>query len=411
VRILFLSNFYPPHDLGGWEQNCQEIADRLRVHGHECYVLTSRHGTGGRPALEDGVSRVLYLQADVDYYQPLRFFLRRPAQERANRMALRCAVTTFHPDVIFVWGMWDLSRQIAYWAEQWLPGRVAYAIASYWLVEPDVHERYWQNPARRSWTRTLMRPAQVLALYTLKRDRAAYPLMLEHVACVSNHVRRRLVNAGALPHGGRVIYNGIDPQAFLSAAAKSSFQPHDLRLVYTGGLVAHKGVHTAVEALGLLQQGGETSHIHLTLVGSGHPEYQAYLRQRVAELGLNDQVTFHGRVPRERIAEILARHDVFLFTSVYEEPIARSVMEAMATGLSVIGTPVGGQREMLENGVNALTFPPNDAAALSACIGRMRRDPSLRTRLAEAGRCTVLDRFTLGRMVDQMETWLAEVAA
>jgi glycosyltransferase involved in cell wall biosynthesis len=181
-------------------------------------------------------------------------------------------------------------------------------------------------------------------------------------------------------------------------------------LVYTGGLLPQKGVVTAIEALGQLRKDGEAGGLHLTLVGSGHPTYEAHLRQRTAALDLIEQVTFVGRVPREEIAGILAEQDVFLFTSTYEEPIARTVMEAMAAGLAVVGTAVGGQAEMLQDGVNALVFPPGDHTGLAEHILRLKHDPELRQELAAAGRRMVLDHFTLGRMVGEMETWLKEMA-
>ena len=271
---------------------------------------------------------------------------------------------------------------------------------------PNPHVSYWQQPARRRVTGMLMAPARHLALRTLAQERAAYPLGLEHVACVSEYVRNKLSQAGALPHGARVIYNGIDPEPFLQAAAQCKADSGTLRLVYTGSLVAHKGVHTAIEALGLLRQRGRSDGIHLDVVGGGHPDYQAQLRQRIAELGLADWVTFSGRVLRSEIANVLADHDVFLFTSVYEEPIARSVMEAMAAGLAIVGTPVGGQPEIFEDGTNALVYPPDDASKLADCIEVLQHDPALRARLALAGQATVEKRFTLERMVDEMESWL-----
>jgi len=86
-------------------------------------------------------------------------------------------------------------------------------------------------------------------------------------------------------------------------------------------------------------------------------------------------------------------------------------MEAMAAGLAVIGTAVGGQGEMLQDGLNALIFAPEDPLALAEAILQIRRDPALRARLARAGRQMVLERFTLDRMVNEMETWLQDLAA
>jgi glycosyltransferase involved in cell wall biosynthesis len=410
MRILFISNLYPPNDLGGWEQNCKEIAQHLQTRGHVCHVLTSCFGVHERQSPETDVTRVLYLEADIYHYRPLDFFLRCPGQERANQHALRVAIDTHRPDVVFIWGMWNLSRRVAYWAEQWMPGRVAYAIAGYWPMERNTHEAYWQQPSRRGWVSAFMRPARWLAIRALSQGRARYPLALTQVACVSEYVRRKLTEAGALPHGARVIYNGIEPEAFLKAAKQRQSSPDLLRLVYTGGLIADKGVHSAINALGLLRQRGLAGNLHLDVVGGGHPIYETELRERVKALGLSDQVTFRGRVPRHEIASILADHDVFLFTSVYEEPIARTVMEAMAAGLAVIGTSVGGQREMLEDGMNALIFPPDDAGRLAESILQLQRDAGLRSSLADAGRRTVLERFTLDRMVEEMEEWLVEVA-
>lgn len=409
MRVLFISNFYPPYVLGGWEQNCQEIATHLTRRGHGCHILTSDYNAVAVTTREEDVTRALYLQADIRYYRPLDFFLRRPQQEQANRRELRRALDLFRPDVVFIWGMWNLSTQVAYWAEQWMPGKVAYAIANYWLIEPDVHAAYWQGRARRPWIAALMAPARWLALRTLAKERTSYPLALEHAACVSEYVRQKLTEAGALPHGGRVIYNGIDPRAFVMAAERRPQRDGSLHLIYTGGLLTHKGVHTAIEALGLLRRDGEAEGVSLTLVGDGHPDYETLLRQRVTELGLEQQVFFLGRVPREKIPDILAEADVFLFTSVWEEPIARSVMEAMAAGLAVIGTAVGGQREMLEDGVNALVFAPEDSAKLADCIVQLKHEPDRRLTLARAGQRMVLERFALEHMVDKMEAWLQEI--
>jgi glycogen synthase len=412
MRIQFLSNFYPPYELGGMEQLNWEVATCLQARGHQVSVLTSRNGSTSDQPQEDHIIRSLFLESDIHYYHPLDFFFKRSGRERANCQELRKALDTFQPDVIFIWGMWNLSRQLAYWAEQRLPGRVAYAVASYWPMEPNVHEAYWQEPTRRPWVKALLTPARLWARHTLARERRAYVLELDQVVCVSEYVRRQLATAAALPHGARVIYNGIDPEPYLEAAqARSSSEGHPLRLIYVGGLLPHKGVHTAIEALRVLRQSGVSDELLLTLVGSGHPDYETALRKRVAKLGLKDQVTFRGHVPREQVASLLGEADVFLFTSIWDEPIARSVMEAMAAGLAVIGTPVGGQVEMLKDGVNALLFAPDSADQLADRILRLHRDPSLRRRLAKEGQKTVLERFTLKHMIDEIEVWLEGIAA
>jgi glycosyltransferase involved in cell wall biosynthesis len=84
-------------------------------------------------------------------------------------------------------------------------------------------------------------------------------------------------------------------------------------------------------------------------------------------------------------------------------------MEAMAAGLMVIGAETGGQVEMLAHRQNALTFKAEDAIGLATQIELVLIDPPLRVQLAQAGQQTVLDRFTLDRMVNNIEGWLQGV--
>lgn len=411
MRILFISNLYPPHALGGWEQNCQEVVEALSTRGHECRVLTSRFGIQNELQTKAGITRALHLEANIHHYQPLDFFLKRPRRRQVNRIALQQAINGFHPDVIFIWGLWNLSREIAYWAEQWLPDRVAYAVAGYWLIDPTVHEIYWHKTAQHLMTRIAMAPARWLALRKVKAERSEHLLKLKHVFCVSDYVRKKMQDAGALPYGARIIRNGIDPAPFLQAASRRKPDSRMLRLIYAGGVLPHKGIHTAIEALGILKKRGELNGLHMDIVGRGHPSYLAALKKRIKDLDILPYISFAGRVPRSAIPAILALHDVFLFTSTWEEPIARSVMEAMAAELAVIGTAVGGQAEMLEDEGNALIYPANDAEALAASILHLQHAPRLRARLAAAGRQTVLERFTLPRMVDEIETWLLRIVS
>jgi glycogen synthase len=408
MRILFLSNLYPPYELGGYEQWCSEIANNLIDRGHEISVLTSLHGVkngfeGGQPE----VTRSLYLETGTDYYRPLEFFFRRPFQEKWNLKELSRKIDQFRPDVMLVWGMWNLSRNIPYWAEKWMPGRVLYFISSYWPMDMDPHKAYWQLPTRRPMLEWIKRPMRGLALSILRKEGYPPRLKFEHAVCCSEYVRDTLVKNGKIPVESGVLLGGVDPEPFLtnSNAAGDNEKNHNqpLRLLYFGRLSPDKGVHTAVEALGVLKQRGVHHLVELTIVGGGHPAYQAELRNMVVQLELGDKVRFTGHVPREEIPALLGQYDIYLFTSIWPEPMARSVMEAMAAGLLVIGTEVGGQTEMLHHCQNALTFKSGDGIELSERILTVLEDKSLRKQLAKAGQEMVLERFTLDRMSEDIE--------
>jgi len=409
MRILFLTHAYPPHELGGWSQQCEEIALALQQRGHVAHILTSHFGVRRGEIPENGITRSLHFQANIQHYRPLDYFWRRPICERQNLSVLRRVIRTFRPDLVFVWGMWNLSHELAYWAEQWMtPARVAYAIADYWPLEPDMHGVYWRLPARHRAVEAVKSLARKWILPRLDRSAAEHRPKFQNVACVSHYVLEKLLQANAVPAHSRVIYNGIDPEPF-ARCQRSCRRDGSLRLLYFGSISQNKGVHTAIEALGALRRRGLADGLELLIVGAGHPDYMASLRQLVAESGLKDCVAWRGQVRRSQVPAILGMTDVFLFTSIYEEPIARTVMEAMAAGVAVIGTAVGGQREMLVDGQNALVFDPGDAEGLARCIIDLRDNDEKLQRLVEGGKETVMQRFTLLRMVDEMEQWLQAI--
>jgi len=117
-------------------------------------------------------------------------------------------------------------------------------------------------------------------------------------------------------------------------------------------------------------------------------------------------VTFHKPVSKDKMPAILEQFDVLIFPSIYEEPLARMTQEAMVSGLVVVGTTTGGTKEILREGETGLTFAPEDAGGLTEQIGRLLDDPRLCRRLAQAGRKSVLENFTLDSMVKEIEVYL-----
>ena len=406
MRILFLSNFFPPARPGGYTQWCQEVAERLAEQGHTIGVLTSRYELAKAPANERNVFRLLHLEGDLAYYKPLHFFTQWKRQNHENLSFLEQTVKKFAPDLIFVWGMWALSKAVPAHAEQLLPGRVVYYLSDYWPSSPDMHTTYWQSPTRHG---PMQIPKRVLgrAAMTMLAKEAQLDLKFEHVICVSARVRELLVESGLPIQHARIIHGGTDIERFLDVR-KREYRSGHLKLLYAGQLVQHKGVHTAIEAMARLVKNQEIHQTTLTLVGSGHPSYEAFLRNLVENEGLHEVVKFHQPVSKARMPAILQEFDVLIFPSIYEEPLARITQEAMAAGLVVVGTTTGGTKEILREEETGLTYSPEDAGGLAEQITRLIQDPDLCCRLAQAGRNTVMERFTLDRMVQQIEEYLLD---
>jgi len=404
MRILILSNFYPPARAGGYTQWCQEVSERLVRRGHTIAILTSRHELAKAPSGERNIYRLLHLEGDLAYYQPLRFFAGWRKHHRANLTFLEQVVNDFAPDLVFVWGMWALSKALPARAEQLLPGRVVYYLSDYWPSAIDMHTTYWQSPARRRLMRPPKRVLGMLARSMIAKEDQPDP-RLEQVMCVSARVRDLLVEAGWPVEHARIIHGGTDVARFPSVR-----ECHDvsgrLKLLYAGQLVQHKGVHTAIEAMARLVNERRVDQVHLTLVGSGHPDYEQSLRRLVARERLGAYVTFHEPVAEVDMPALLQQFDVLVFPSIYEEPLARITQEAMASGLVIVGTTTGGTQAILRDGETGLVFAPEDADGLAQQVARLIADGDLRCRLAQAGEKTVREKFTLDRMVDEIEAYL-----
>jgi glycogen(starch) synthase len=404
MRILFLSNFFPPARPGGYTQWCHEVAERLAERGHTIGVLTSRYERAKAPANEQNIYRLLHIEGDLAYYRPLHFFTQWKKQHRENLIFLEQTVKDFAPDLIFVWGMWALSKALPALAEQLLPGRVVYYLSDYWPSAVDMHTTYWQSPSQRWSTQIAKRVLSKVAMSMLAKE-GQPDLKLEQVICVSARVRDLLVDAGLPIQHARIIHGGTDMVRFQGVRKRDDRSGH-LKLLYAGQLVRHKGVHTAIGAMAKLVNKRRIIQISLTLVGSGHPDYEAFLRGLVENEGLRDFVTFHKPVSRDEMPAIFQQFDVLIFPSIYEEPLARITQEAMASGLVVVGTTTGGTKEILKDGETGLTFTPEDADGLAEQVARLIVDPDLCCRLAQAGRQTVLENFTLDKMVSEIEAYL-----
>ncbi len=413
MRILFISSLYPPNELGGYEQLCQEVATDLLARGHDVRVLTSRYGVKSDAEVHSRrVTRSLHLMADIHYYNPFDFFFRLPFRERENLLELKKSISHFQPDAIMFWGMFAMSHNLPYWAEQWMPGRVTYYLASYWPVDKDIHISYWMSPANRWVTEWIKRPLRFFALAALRR--AGYPprLQFENVICCSEYVRNSLVKAGKVSSNARVVYAGVDSGPFEDLPTINKLDSNQaVRLLYFGRLVPDKGVHTAIEAMGVLKNEGLLERVELTILGDGHPDYRDYLRHRVKELEIEQHVYFTDKIAREDIPEQLSRFHVFLFTSIWPEPFGRTIVEAMMAGLVVIGANVGGSLEIFRDYDQAMLFHPEDALGLAKRIIRIISDPELCRHLITLGRQLAFARFTIHQMTDGIESFLEDISA
>lgn len=392
MRILVLTNMYPPHAYGGYEQSCRDVVERWRVHGHAVLVLTSTirvPGVDEEAEGRDEVRRLLRLYwADHQILNPsLRV---RYQVERSNQKVVDAAIDDFAPDVISAWAMGTMSLGIlATAARRRLP--IVSVVCDDWPCYAPVVDA-WMRPLQ-----TRPRLARAVGLLTglevvlPSLDGAGTGCFVSQF--LLDTVRDR--SPWSFPDA-TVVYSGIKTEEFPFAQPRSV--PFEWNLLYVGRIDPRKGIETVVRALAQCPE-----HASLTIVGNGDDRHLAELRSLAVSLGLGDRVRFQAS-PRSELADVMHASDALVFPSVWDEPFGLVPVEAMATGLPVVGTPVGGAAEFLVDGVNCLQFPPGDVHALVDRLHTLAGDQQLRARLVDGGRATAGE-LGVDRLADVLEAW------
>ena len=414
MRVLFLTNFYLTDGAGGEEQSCQQVVEGLQQRGHKTLVLTSMHGSNNLPVERDGIHRSLYLEMDlVPWRHSITFFTKRKAREKHNLQVFERVIQQFDPDIIFIWGMWNLSYSLAAFAEAKYPQKVVYRFASYWPTLPSQHEFYWQKTGRMWYSRLLKGALSRIALAMLAKEQRQPRLTFKHAICVSAATRNVLMEAGVPVSDARIIHTGLDIDRYLNGVKEHSLpqENRNLKLLYAGRIYPEKGIDALIQAMIKLVRDQGKREISLSLAGSGSFEYESHLRQLVSEAGLTENVLFLGWVTPVDIPTLLQKFDVLVLPSSWPEPFSRAVLEGMISGLVVVATRTGGTPEIIIDGENGVLFTPNQVDDLVKKIAHLLDEPESRHRIGSAGKQTILERFTMTKMMDQMEGFLQEVVS
>jgi sugar transferase (PEP-CTERM/EpsH1 system associated) len=240
--------------------------------------------------------------------------------------------------------------------------------------------------------------------------RAAYA-MADAIFAVTGELRDfHARQAWIRPERVGVMYNGVDTQRFAPCKESRTAMRKELGLPEAsfvvgavGRLVPIKDHQTLLRAAALLP--GTGIDVRVLLVGSG-PECERLQGQATG--------AFEGRVhfagDSSRVPEMLNAMDVFVLPSL-NEGMSNTLLEAMACGLPVVATSVGGNPEIIENNVNGCLFTPGDAEWLANKLKLLARDPALVHQLGTAARNRAIESFSLSRMLETYRSFYLDLAA
>ncbi len=391
MRILLVTNLFPPDTLGGYELLAADLVRSLSARGHDVQILTTAADGPypneqhvhrrlrlvrpfGRPASLDRLGHAL---AAGPQHRIVREFLsERPAFDVALVMSLRR---------LGLHVVRELERQ-------GLP--TVFCFNDDWLL---AHRPGEGSSRTRRWLWSAAERAGLSA-------RTWRGVAFSRAVYVSGATRDALRRGGAPVPEGKVAWQGVCPLTF----AARPFRPvgDSPRLLFTGRLHPTKGCDIAIETLAELARTGVRAT--LSVAGSGEPSELARLRRLCEQLQVSEQVQWLGFVPRQELGALYRASDVFLFPSRWNEPAGLTYLEAMSCGVPVIAMPTGGARELLVHEDNSLNV--SDASGMAREVERLMRDPSLAQRVVAGAHRTLRERASLERYVATIDGELQAAA-
>ena len=187
-----------------------------------------------------------------------------------------------------------------------------------------------------------------------------------HITALSNALKEQVLHLGINDNKITIIPNGVDTSTFTPLPSR---QREDI-ILFVGSLIQRKGANFLLEAMASIAH--NFPHYRLVLIGDG-PQ-KTSLQQLAKRLGIDQRVTFTGRLPQHQVKKWMQRAKVFVLPSV-EEGMGVVLIEALASGTPVVASNVGGIPDVITSDVGILV-PPKDVQALANALRDILRDPS-----------------------------------
>jgi len=214
------------------------------------------------------------------------------------------------------------------------------------------------------------------------------------VICLTRSDAGEIIKLGCNPKKIRLVPNAIDTEHF-----KPSKQQEDNLITWVGRFVPEKGVKYLIEAARIVAD--EFRDVRFILVGYG-PLKTKIMRLAYDRGLLNKFVFFPGALSRDEVAKVLGRSRIFVFPSL-KEGLPVSVLEAMASGLSVVGSDIEGVKDIISDQYNGLLVPSRSPKALASAISTLLNDRGLGKKMGKNARQSMIEKYSWDIITSKIE--------
>jgi D-inositol-3-phosphate glycosyltransferase len=374
-RICLVTHYFPPHK-GGIEQVSYEQSKRLTERGYQIDVLTSKF-EGRNPNPLRGIR--------IHHY---------PSLNVAKRFGVPYPVISFSAYKTFTQLMKNCDIVHAHghvYMSSYLAGMVAKKYGKPFIVTQ--HNTFIDYQSFLNIVEQLN--DLFIGKQVLKRA--------DRIVTVSEETKKYVLRLGADKTKTSVIYNGVDTDVFRPANKEENRKklglPKNRKIILSVRRLVYKnGLDTLLESVPHAAQ----NHPDILFVVAGKGPSRKLIEDRIKELGIEANIRLAGFVPDNLLPAYYGAADCFVLPSASGEGLPLVLLEAMACGLPVIATAVGGTPEILRNMKNGVLVPPRNPEAMAEALSRLLSE-GRGTALGVEARRVVEGRFTWEENVRQLE--------
>lgn len=375
-RVCLVTHYFPPHK-GGIEQVSFEQSKRLTEMGYQIDVLTSKYeGRDTNPV--KGIKIYHYPSLNV----AKRFGVPYPiisfkAYKMFTKHIAKCDLVHAHGHV---------------YMSSYLAGMVAKRLKKPFIVTQ--HNTFIDYRSFLNIVEELN--DQVIGKPVLKQA--------DRITTVSKETMKYVLRLGADKTKTQVIYNGVDIDTFRPANKQESRTklglPKNRKIVLSVRRLVYKnGLGTLIESVPKVAQ----QHPDVLFVLAGKGPSRKLIEDRIKELGISRNIKLAGFVPDELLPAYYDAADIFMLPSASGEGLPLVLLEAMACGVPVIATAVGGTPEILKHNKNGILVPPLNAEAMAEATSKLLSKTERATTLGEEARRNVEDNYTWTENVRRLQ--------
>ena len=376
MKILVISNYYPPHYIGGYELACFDTVEFLKHKGHDVKVLTGNYKSN---TSDNDIYRQLRY---INYYTPS--YKDKYDVEQYNFDITKELIQTVDPDIIYIWSLRLLSLAPV-WAVEKSNIKKIFEIGDFWM------KGFLNNELLSKIKRGIKN------ILPISNSTA---VDISPVICVSKwmaHTMQKEYNSKQI----HIIPNGTK----VNKKQNIEKEQNIMRYMFCGRIDYSKGLDLAIKALASLKD----NNIHdfeFHIYGDGDKHYLDRCLKMVKILKLESCVFYHGK--KDNLEEEYLKNHVLIMPTRMQEPFGLVIIEAMNYGVVTIAPDAYGPKEILTNGINGLLFTQEDQEELDLKVKLVHNNWSLINKLKINGYKKVQTKYNLNIVKDQVEQILLD---